>query len=143
MGGDVGGSSDAKSEPNVVPLCDILLVLLIIFMVITPLLKKGVNVQLPEAANTIDEPEPGKMLTVSIKSDGTVWLNDKLVENLQTLATHIEDLLEETEQEEKTKLLLKADPNTTYEKVVLVMDEIRKAQIEVIGLITDPITTGQ
>ena len=49
MGGDVSGSKSTKSEPNVVPLCDILLVLLIIFMVVTPMIKRGVNVKLPEA----------------------------------------------------------------------------------------------
>lgn len=70
MGGDVGGSKKPKSEPNVVPLCDILLVLLIIFMVITPMLKKGANVTLPEASNVIDQPESDNMITVFIQKEG-------------------------------------------------------------------------
>jgi biopolymer transport protein TolR len=59
-GGDTGAKS-TKSEPNVVPLCDILLVLLIIFMVVTPMIKKGANVALPQMTNTQDQPEPGNI----------------------------------------------------------------------------------
>ena len=54
---NTGRDSDIPNEPNVVPLCDILLVLLIIFMVMTPLIQKGVDVELPTAINTIDQPE--------------------------------------------------------------------------------------
>jgi biopolymer transport protein TolR len=99
MGGaDIGGSKESKAEPNVVPLCDILLVLLIIFMVVTPLIKKGINVQLPEATHTADEPEPGQMITVYV--------------------------------------LLKADEDIIYSRVTEVMDKIRQAQIEFVGLVT-------
>ena len=142
MGGDVSGSKDSKAEPNVVPLCDILLVLLIIFMVVTPLIKGGVNVKLPEASHTISEPEPGQMITVFIKEDGTIFLDDEEVANLDTLPTMIEDKIEDKKQAERTKVLLKADGNLTYGKVSMVMDEIRRAQIEVVGLVTsDKIST--
>lgn len=136
MGGDVSGSKGSKSEPNVVPLCDILLVLLIIFMVVTPLIKKGINVRLPEAANTISEPEPGKMITVYIKNDGAVFLDDAEVTDLGALPTLIEDRMEELKQDERTKVLLKADEGILYGKVTEVMDEIRRAQIEFVGLVT-------
>lgn len=141
MGADVGGSSSAKSEPNVVPLCDILLVLLIIFMVVTPIIKKGVNVTLPEAANTQIEPESGKMMTVYIQRDGTVYLNDQAVADLNKLATIIEDKMEEGKQEDKTKVLLRADAETEYGTVTSVMDEIRKAQIEFVGLVTEKVAS--
>jgi biopolymer transport protein ExbD len=141
-GGDVSGSKTAKSEPNVVPLCDILLVLLIIFMVITPMIKKGVNVRLPEAVNTQDQPEPGKMITVIIKKDGTVFLGPDAVESLDNLATLIEDKMEEAKQTERTKVLLKADDEAQYGKVTEVMDRIRRAQIEVLGLVTDEKISG-
>ena len=142
MGGaDVGGSGSAKSEPNVVPLCDILLVLLIIFMVVTPIIKKGVNVTLPEAANTQIEPEPGKMITVYIKDDGSVFLDDAEITDLQKLAGMIEEKMEDSKnQEEKTKVLMRADANTKYGRVTAVMDEIRRAQIEFVGLITEKAT---
>ncbi|MCX6556880.1 MAG: biopolymer transporter ExbD, partial [Candidatus Aminicenantes bacterium] len=58
------GSKSAKSEPNVVPLCDILLVLLIIFMVVTPMISKVANVTLPEAKYVASQPDPGQILTV-------------------------------------------------------------------------------
>lgn len=136
MGGDVSGSRDSKSEPNVVPLCDILLVLLIIFMVVTPLIKGGVNVKLPEASHTMSEPEPGQMITVSIKLDGSIFLDDEEITNLDLLPTKIEDKIEDKKQAERTKILLKADGNISYGKVTAVMDEIRRAQIEVLGLVT-------
>jgi biopolymer transport protein ExbD len=85
MSVDVGGSGSLKSEPNVVPLCDILLVLLIIFMVVTPMIQKGANVTLPEAKYTSDLPEPGQLLTVFVKNKGEVYLDDKPVEDLTKL----------------------------------------------------------
>ncbi len=140
MGGaDTSGSSDAKSEPNVVPLCDILLVLLIIFMVVTPLIKKGANVTLPEAANTQDEPESSQIVTVHIQKTGVVWLDDKTVDKLDQLIGLIEEKMDEKKQTE-SKVLLRADGNVPYGKVTEVMDIIRRAQIEVVGLVTDKST---
>jgi biopolymer transport protein TolR len=137
MGGaDIGGSKESKAEPNVVPLCDILLVLLIIFMVVTPLIKKGINVRLPEASHTVDEPEPGQMITVYVKADGSVFLDDDEVTDLGKLATMIEDKIEEIKQTEKSKVLLKADEDILYGRVTEVMDKIRSAQIEIVGLVT-------
>lgn len=137
MGGaDIGGSKESKAEPNVVPLCDILLVLLIIFMVVTPLIKKGINVRLPEAAHTSDEPEPGQMITVYIKSDGTIFLDDEEITDLEKLPTMIEDKIEEIKQKERGKVLLKADEDIIYGRVTEVMDRIRRAQIEFVGLVT-------
>jgi biopolymer transport protein TolR len=142
MGGaDVSGSKNAKSEPNVVPLCDILLVLLIIFMVVTPMIKKGANVTLPEAANIADQPESGQIVTVHIQEEGVVWLDDQTVDSLEKLVQMIEDKMEEKKQNE-SKVLLRADANVPYGKVTEVMDLIRRAQIEVVGLVTDK-TTGE
>jgi len=140
MGADVSGSKNAKSEPNVVPLCDILLVLLIIFMVITPMIKKGANVKLPEAANSKDQPESGKMVTVFIKATGEIFLDDKAVPDLSQLTPSLEDRLEATKQEDKSKVLLKADKECPYGRVTEVMDEIRRAQIEMIGLVAEKST---
>lgn len=140
MGGaDVSGAKTTKSMPNVVPLCDILLVLLIIFMVVTPMIKKGVNVNLPEAIHTQDEPEPGNMITVHLKKDGTIYLDDdpNPIEDLSKLATMIEDKMEEKKQTEKSKILLNADADIAYGRVIEVMDEIRRAQIEFLGLVTE------
>ncbi|MCP5049811.1 MAG: biopolymer transporter ExbD [bacterium] len=141
MGADVGGGDAPKSEPNVVPLCDILLVLLIIFMVITPLLKKGAHLKLPEAANTGDQPESGTMITVYIQKNSNVLLGSKAVAKLDDLVQMIEDEMEEKKQSEN-KVLLRADAEVPYGKVTEVMDLIRQAQIEFVGLVTDPNTSG-
>ena len=136
MSVDVGGSGSPKSEPNVVPLCDILLVLLIIFMVVTPMIQKGANVTLPEAKYTSDLPEPGQLLTVFVKNKGEVYLDDKPVEDLTKLGEMILDRMEELQKTEK-KVLLKADLEVEYGRLVDVMNAIRDAQIEVIGLVTE------
>jgi len=133
-GGDTGSSS-AKSEPNVVPLCDILLVLLIIFMVITPMVQKGANVQLPETLNYQEQPEPGKMTEVALKLDGTIELNNKPVE-LSDLVGEIQKIMEDAADAE-SKVLLKADIRLEYGKVVDIMNLIKDAEIEVIGLVTE------
>lgn len=142
-GGDVSGSKGSKSEPNVVPLCDILLVLLIIFMVVTPLIKAGVNVTLPEAGHTVNLPEPSQMISVSIKKDGTVWLESKEITDLGKLPVMIEDELEVKKQVDKTKILLRADGEVSYGRVTEVMDEIRRAQIEIVGLVTSDKVTSE
>lgn len=139
MAAEVGGGDAAKSEPNVVPLCDILLVLLIIFMVVTPMIQKGANVKLPEAVNTQDEPEPGKMVTIFIRTDGSIHFDGKPLDSLEKLATLLEDKMEKDKQEDKTKILLKADKETPYGKIVDVMDELKNANIEVVGLVTEKI----
>jgi len=143
MGVDVGGIGEAKSEPNVVPLCDILLVLLIIFMVVTPMIQKGANVILPEAQNTETEPEPGDMIEVFLERDGDISIQGKTknekIADVSKLSTAILDMIEKDQPKDKTKVLLKADDNVAYGKVVDVMNEIKNAEIEVIGLVTKKI----
>jgi biopolymer transport protein TolR len=141
MGAEVG-SKTAKSEPNVVPLCDILLVLLIIFMVITPMIQKGANVTLPEAVNTKDQPTAQDILTVFIKRDGTINFDEKNVSDLEKLAVVLMDKLEE-EKETTRKLALRADGEIGYGRVVDVIEVIRKSGIEIVGLIVEPKTSIQ
>lgn len=147
-GGGSTSSKNVSSEPNVVPLCDILLVLLIIFMVVTPMIQKGANVKLPEAKNAISQPEPGQLLTVYIRKDLSesagyvLYLEDKKLESLSVLTARIEDKLEELEDSKKKKVLLKADVEIPYGKVVDVMNEIKNAQIELLGLVTEQYTSG-
>ncbi len=140
MGADVGGGDAVKSEPNVVPLCDILLVLLIIFMVVTPMIQKGANVELPEAEFTEDQPKAGDMLEVFIKKDGSVVFAEQTVVDITKLPTLILDQIEEKQPEDRTKILLKADTEVEYGKIVDVMNEIKDAEIEVIGLVVDKVS---
>jgi biopolymer transport protein TolR len=136
MSVDVGGTSTAKSEPNVVPLCDILLVLLIIFMIVTPMIQKGANVTLPEAKYVANQPDPSQMLTVYVKKTGEVSLDEKQVDDLSKLGQMILDKMEEMQRVEK-KVLMKADLEAAYGRVVDVMNAIKEAQIELIGLVTE------
>lgn len=140
MSVDVSGSTSAKSEPNVVPLCDILLVLLIIFMIVTPMIQKGANVTLPEAKYVANQPDPSQMFTVYVKKSGEVALDDKAVDDLAKLGQLILDKMEEMQRTEK-KVLLKADLEAPYGRVVDVMNAIKDAQIEVIGLVTEQKTS--
>jgi biopolymer transport protein ExbD len=135
MGFSMGGSEKVKSEPNVVPLCDVLLVLLIIFMVVTPLVQKGVDVRLPSALNTINMPDQPEVV-LAIRKDGSMYVNqDKAtMKNLQQL---LEDAFLTASEK---KLYLKVDQDLEYGKLVEpggVLDLVKEAGIEVIGIITD------
>ena len=135
MGAELG-ASETKSEPNVVPLCDILLVLLIIFMVITPMVKKGANVTLPEARNTAEQPGADQMLTIHIQKDGKIFIGAEEVTEITKLAGLIEEKMEEKKQDEP-KILVRADGEVNYGVVVDVIDEIRRAGIENVSLISE------
>jgi len=137
MGVSIAGKEEKyRSEPNVVPLCDVLLVLLIIFMIVTPLVQKGVDVKLPSALNTINMPDNPEVV-LAIKKDGTMYVNqDKATaENLQTL------LEEAFLNAKEKKLYLRADQELEYGKIVDLIEIIKNAGIEVVGIIAEKKTT--
>lgn len=128
----LGGDKKFRSEPNVVPLCDVLLVLLIIFMIVTPLVQKGVEVNLPTAVNTITMPDNPEVV-MSIKKDGTIYIKEKKVSADALQSTLEEAFLNVADK----KLYLRADADLDYGKVVALIDAIREAGIEVVGIITE------
>lgn len=128
----MGGKESVKSEPNVVPLCDVLLVLLIIFMVVTPLVQKGVDVQLPSALNTTQMPDNPDVV-LSIKADGTLFLKEQRV-TLEGLAMALEEAFLSAPEK---KLYIRADANLEFGKMIDVIDMIREAGIELVGIITE------
>ena len=131
------GKEEVKSEPNVVPLCDVLLVLLIIFMVVTPLVKKGVNVMLPTALNMIDYPENPE-LVLSIQKDGKMFLNREEV-TMENLAITLEELMLTASDK---KLYLRADQDLEFGVVVDVIAPLKEAGIEIVGIIAEKKTDG-
>jgi biopolymer transport protein ExbD len=134
MAMDLGGAKGGvKSDINVTPLVDVMLVLLIIMMLVTPLLQQGVSVKLPTAANTTDKPEVQGQTVIAIGRDKQLYLDAKPVREGE-LTTKVNEKLEN--QKEKV-VLIKADEEVEYSAVMNAMDQLRQAGIEDIGLITE------
>jgi biopolymer transport protein ExbD len=132
---DLGGAKGGvKSDINVTPLCDVMLVLLIIMMIVAPLLQQGVSVRLPKATNTTDKPETQDQTVVAIAADKSMYLNAKPIQEGE-LASKVNELLES--KKEKI-VIIRADQEVEYSAVMAAMDQLRQAGIEDIGLITDP-----
>jgi biopolymer transport protein TolR len=129
----LGGSTGVKSDINVTPLVDVMLVLLIIMMIIAPLLQKGVDVRLPIAINSASKPETQDQTVLGIKADKTVWINGIEVRR-EELRSRLDSILE-TKKEKL--ILIKADEDAPYSAVMDAMDTLRGAGIEDVGLITD------
>jgi biopolymer transport protein ExbD len=131
---DLGGAKGGvKSDINVTPLVDVMLVLLIIMMLVAPMLQQGVSVKLPTASNTVDKPEVQGQTVVAIGRDKSMYLNAKPVQEAD-MATRVNELLEN--KTEKI-VLIKADEEVEYSAVMAAMDQLRQAGIEDIGLITE------
>ena len=134
MGMQVGEKSGAmNSEINITPLADVMLVLLIIVMLIAPLLQKGVDVTLPEAANTTDKPENDTQTVLAVTADGRFYVDSTQTteqEMLTTVQTTLERKFEKI-------VLIKADQDSQYADVMAVLDRLQRAGIEDIGLITE------
>jgi biopolymer transport protein TolR len=133
MSMQLGGSTGVKSDINVTPLVDVMLVLLIIMMIIAPLLQKGVDVRLPIAINSASKPETQDQTVLGIKADKTVWINGIEVRR-EELRTRLDSILE-TKKEKL--ILIKADEDAPYSAVMDAMDTLRASGIEDVGLITD------
>ena len=139
MGMHVGGTKGVKSEPNIVPLIDILLVLLIIFMVITPLVPKGLDALVPQPNPNKDvkeQPEDVRTVVVSVNQGGQLLINQDAVTKDQ-LCTRLNDIF-------KTRaMFVKGDPEILFADVASVIDIAKGVGIDKIGLITARIEEGQ
>jgi biopolymer transport protein ExbD len=122
-----------NSEINITPLADVMLVLLIIVMLIAPLLQKGVDVTLPEAANTTDKPENDTQTVLAVTADGRFYV-DSTQTTEQEMLTTVQTVLE---RKFEKIVLIKADQDSQYADVMAVLDRLQRAGIEDIGLITE------
>jgi biopolymer transport protein TolR len=135
MAMDVGGAKGGpKSDINVTPLVDVMLVLLIIMMLVAPMLQKGVDVRLPIAGNTVDKPDTQEQTVVAIDSANRFWVNGVQV-GRGDFADRVKSILEEKSDK---VVLIKGDQDASYSAIMEAMDYLHDANIEDIGLITEP-----
>ncbi len=128
-----GREDNLNSQINVTPLADVMLVLLIIFMVITPLLQKGVDVKLPVAEYSSEHPDSEDVVNVAIRLDNAIFLNMVPIPESE-LVTKLRDAFAgKTEQ----ILFLKADEGLEYRDVLRLMELCRDGGADEIGLITE------
>jgi biopolymer transport protein TolR len=125
----IGGT---LAEINIIPLVDVTLVLLLIFMLTAPLMYRGIDVNLPKTAGKPTAVEERMVLTLT--KEQTIYLNDKPVA-LVTLEQHLRDLFKN--RQDKT-LYLRADQALQYGFVVETMDRVRRSGIEKLGMVTEP-----
>jgi biopolymer transport protein TolR len=134
MAVQLGGGGGVKSDINVTPLVDVMLVLLIIMMIVAPLLQQGVSVKLPVATNTVEKPDTQEQTVLAIDSNRRLYLNAVPVQkdDLQRRVTEI------LESKKDRIVIIKADEDVEYSAVMDAMDALRASGIEDMGLITDP-----
>jgi biopolymer transport protein TolR len=135
-----GGSPDeVKSEINVTPLVDVCLVLLIIFMVVTPMLQQGVDVLLPAGSHA--EKKPGKEgdLIISVKQDGSVFVGQDWIPDAK-LSTY---LRAEHQKDPNRAVMMKADKRINFGKVRLVMKAANDADFSTVAILTQNQQAGE
>lgn len=128
-------TAKVNSTINVTPMVDVMLVLLIIFMVITPMLNQHRFVQMARTRNPIDMADANKAdaLVVALTHDGTIFVNNQLIQGA-ALVEKIKDCL--ANREEKT-VFVRADARVRYKFLVDVVDEVRAAGVDQLGLLTE------
>jgi len=116
VGGKKGG---AMSDINVTPLVDVVMVLLIIFMVVTPMLSSGVDVKLPKAKTATEERDMGQFMVVSVRSDGAIFIDRDQVQEADVASKVLE-------KRGNKSLMVKGDQSVTYGQVRKVIDNIHE-----------------
>jgi biopolymer transport protein ExbD/biopolymer transport protein TolR len=138
MGMSAGGGGGLQSEINVTPMVDVMLVLLIIFMVVTPFLQQGIQVALPREMRNPDEDQAinkESAVIISIPKDGDYYLGKKKV-NIDDLKTSVEKALANKKEEDKI-VYIKSGVEVSYGEVVKVINAVREKGVDKIGLVAD------
>ena len=123
-----------KAEPNVTPMIDVMLVLLIIFMIVIPAINAGFNAQPPQGVNLKPHPEEDQDQVLGIAADGQYYLNKKPIKN-ETLPAELKRIFDARTVDKI--LYVKADKNLEYVKVIDALDIAATAGVRVTGLISD------
>ena len=128
-------SGSIMASPNVIPMADIMLVLLIIFMVVTPLIKNGVPVELAKVNDPIGMPNADRddAVIVGITPDGSTFLGNTKIA-LEDISSRVRDRI--SGRLDKT-VFIKCDARTKYSDVIKLVDQVRSAGVDEVGLLTD------
>lgn len=127
------GQQAPMSDINMVPLIDVMLVLLIIFMITAPLLTHSVKIDLPTASSEISNEEP-ETVTLAINEKGVMYWNNEVIDDRQLVLR----LAEAAAQSKQPELHLRADRDTRYQRLAEIMSQARQAGIQKMGFITQP-----
>jgi biopolymer transport protein TolR len=140
MGMGASSPGEYKSDINITPLVDVVLVLLIIFMVITPLLQMGYDVKVPPKVNQPqNQPPPTDLIIVSLTPQNKIFLNKDEV-NAQTLSLRLTEILKN--RSNKT-IFFSGDDASNYGEVIKVMDLCRNAGAKSMGIVMEAVPVGQ
>jgi biopolymer transport protein TolR len=140
MGMTVGGGKGSMSEPNIVPLIDVLLVLIIIFMVITPTTPQGLRALVPQPApDTPHAVQPPDTIVVQLSADGKVRINQNDV-SWDGLGPRLQDIFKRRADK---AAFVKGDDSVEFVQVARAIEVMRSSGIEDVGLITAKIEAGQ
>ena len=125
------------AAPNVIPMADIMLVLLIIFMVVTPMLQKGVSVDMAKADNAQDMQDADKddAIIIAVTRDGNLYLGSSKIQ-LDEITGKVKDLISNRLDE---TVFVRSDSRAKYGDVVKAVDEVRSAGVDHLGLLTEKI----
>ena len=134
MAMDVGGAKGGvKSDINVTPLVDVMLVLLIIMMIVAPMLQQGVQLTLPTATHTTDKPDTADQTVVFIDAQGLLYIN-QIQYREEDVAAQLQQRLETVTDR---TIYLKGDRDAPYGKIMAMMDALRAVGIDQVALITE------
>src|ERR1700722_10706858 len=134
-------AAPVMAAPNIIPMADIMLVLLIIFMVVTPMLQKGFTVDMAKVSNPMDmhDADRDDAVIIAVSRSGDIYLGNTRT-SIDDIATQVRDRIED--RTDKT-VFIRSDGRAKYGDVVKLVDEVRSAGVDNVGLLTDKAETGR